>query len=187
MIYTKHIKITKGGRKSVKMDLDDFKKLMRAEIIEALKRDDGATTAEAEEELDVIKDEAQFISYLINVYNGDINFDIENISVSDKYIKIAKGEGDLRDILGFHEEKGFCYLGVSAGGDWENPLVFIFYYDGTKFDFYVPRKGNTFNPDTNAAFGNNNDSVSDDEGSVFMMREDYLSKIEIGGIPVIDL
>jgi len=187
MIYTKHIKIVKGGRKSVKMDLDDFKKLIRAEIIEALKRDNGATTAEAEEELDVIKDEAQFISYLINVYSGDIEFDTENISSRDDYINIAKGEGNIRDILGFHEEKGFCYLGINAGGDWENPIFFILYYDGEKIDFYIPKAGNTFNPDTNSAFGNNEEPVEDDEGSVYLMKKDFLSKIEIDGIPVIDL
>ena len=135
MIYTKHIEIEKGGRKSVEMKLDDFKKLIKENIIKELMISQGLTVAEAEERLGS-RDEAEFTNYLVNIYSGDIEFDTENISSKDDYIDIAKGEGDIRDILGFHEEKGFCYLGINAGGDWENPVFFILYYDGEKIDFY---------------------------------------------------
>lgn len=186
MIYTKHIEIKKGGRSSVKMELDDFKKLIKENIIKELMISQGLTVTEAEERLN-LRDRAEFTNYLVNVYSGDIEFDTENISSRDDYINIAKGEGNIRDILGFHEEKGFCYLGINAGGDWENPIFFILYYDGEKIDFYIPKAGNTFNPDTNSAFGNNEEPVEDDEGSVYLMKKDFLSKIEIDGIPVIDI
>lgn len=50
---------------------------------------------------------------------------------------------------------------VSAGGDWEFPLLFAFYFDGKKFRGYVPTDGNVYNRTLKQAYGN----ADDDEDS----------------------
>lgn len=50
---------------------------------------------------------------------------------------------------------GVPYLRISAGGDWEHPLVCILYFDGRKMRGYVPKDGNTYNHKAKSAFGNN--------------------------------
>ena len=55
-------------------------------------------------------------------------------------------------------EMGFCdlgfpFLGFYVGGDWEQEVYVILYWDGTKFDLYFPYLGNTYNEDFNCAFG----------------------------------
>lgn len=74
------------------------------------------------------------------------------------------GKGDDIDWWNELEEKetgiqfidGAPYLIFYTGGDWELPLVFMLYYDGTKFRFYVPTKGNVLRIDgkERSAFGN---------------------------------
>jgi hypothetical protein len=94
--------------------------------------------------------------HLTNQVTNDLNkvqFDIENMDV----------ENDGR-IGGFQtRDNGLTYLGISAGGDWESPLFFIIYWDGQKLRGYIPTKGNTWNTDTNMAYGN--DYEIDDEGA----------------------
>ena len=57
--------------------------------------------------------------------------------------------GELRDC------KGVPYVLVSAGGDWEVPILFMIYWDGHKFRGYIPTKGNTFDRKRKEALGNN--------------------------------
>lgn len=43
---------------------------------------------------------------------------------------------------------------VEAGGDWEVPVMFAFYFDGKKFRAYVPTDGNVYNRTLKQAYGN---------------------------------
>ena len=44
---------------------------------------------------------------------------------------------------------------VAAGGDWEKPVVFIIYVNQFgNLDIYVPKDGNVYDKDKNAAYGN---------------------------------
>lgn len=54
---------------------------------------------------------------------------------------------------------GFWYLKMWAGGDWEWPVYFVIYWDGSNTRAYVPTNGNVFNRATKAAYGN--DETSD--------------------------
>ena len=185
MVYTSKIKIVKGGRSSVSLTLKNFKELLYKKLLDALIKD-GYTKTEAEEELD--RDWAYIIEYIIDIHHDcSVQFDRENISSEDEFLEIAKGTGHLSDILGFHEEDSFCWFGINAGGDWENPVFFIVYYDGKNFRAYFPEAGNVFNEHTKDALGNDPSDPDDAEASVELLKEDFLSRIEIGGIPVIDI
>ena len=81
-----------------------------------------------------------------------VKFDTENIDDP-----IVRYENDPP--LGFQTmSNGLTFLGMSAGGDWENPVFFIIYWDGSKLRAYVPTDGNTYNTDTKEAYGNDEDA-----------------------------
>ena len=50
-------------------------------------------------------------------------------------------------------DNGLNFIGVQAGGDWEYPVFFIFYWDGEKLRGYIPHYGNPVNLDLMMAFG----------------------------------
>lgn len=69
----------------------------------------------------------------------------------------SKIEFDLENIMleGFESTpSGIPYVHLLCGGDWEQPVHAIIYFDGKKFRGYVPTDGNTFNPKTKVAYGN---------------------------------
>ncbi|HMF34869.1 MAG TPA: hypothetical protein VKK79_25835 [Candidatus Lokiarchaeia archaeon] len=58
-----------------------------------------------------------------------------------------------------HPETGMPFLGVTAGGDWELPVYFILFFDGTQLRGYIPRAGNIFNEATMTAYGSEQEST----------------------------
>lgn len=79
-----------------------------------------------------------------------IEFDLENIGLD---------YSDYSDIVGYNlTSTGVPYIGGAAGGDWELPVFFALYYDGTRIRLYVPKDGNCYNTDTKTAFGNDEDT-----------------------------
>lgn len=121
----------------------------------------AASVLAAQEELDDEEMEDPFESaYSYLWYNNEqirddlskIQFDFENYSSPNSPETPA-------DIMGWHTlDNGFSFLGMWAGGDWEQPVYFILYWDGKKVRGYVPEAGNTFNPKYRTAFGSEGDS-----------------------------
>lgn len=71
----------------------------------------------------------------------DISFDAEN----------ADGRFETLD-------NGLTCIKAWAGGDWEEPVSFVIYYDGERPRGYVPKFGNVINNITKTAFGSESDS-----------------------------
>lgn len=130
---------------------------------------------------------------LIDSLDKDIkvNFDLENFD----YTSYQKD-----DLLGLHTlENGLTFWGMYGCGDWESPVFFIVYWDGT-LRGYVPKEGNCWNTTTKTAYGNDaeedyknakkrwpNDFVdiepSDVDGSYFeldwdLLKQDILNRFE---------
>ena len=83
----------------------------------------------------------------VNQNLNKVMFDLENITISTS----DKG---LKNFMGFHQtENGMCFMGLSAGNEYELPVYFILFYDGVGISTYIPAYGNTFNPEIMAAFG----------------------------------
>lgn len=74
-----------------------------------------------------------------------IDFSTENMDVTGE--KVTPG--------------GVPYLQIRAGGDWENPLIAVIYFDGKKLRGYVPKDGNSYNHKEKAAFGNNKSDAAE--------------------------
>lgn len=73
-----------------------------------------------------------------------VNFDLENFDWGE-----AEGLMGLQTL-----DNGLTFWGMCAGGDWEQPVFFIVYWDGKKLRGYVPTDGNTWNTTTKQAYGN---------------------------------
>jgi hypothetical protein len=81
-----------------------------------------------------------------------VNFDTENIT-EESYTFGPEG------LLGYQIlPNGMPFYGVCAGGDWETPVFFIIYWDGTKLRGYIPEDGNLWNTDTKQAYGNDKEA-----------------------------
>jgi len=79
-----------------------------------------------------------------------INFDMENHEIN--YYDFL---GDAsKCLVNFQTlENGFTFLGVVAWGDWETPLFFIIYHDGSTFRGYIPEDGNLYDKLFETAYG----------------------------------
>ena len=92
-----------------------------------------------------------------------VRFDLENV--------LGAYDGPNRDFdppHGFNTfDNGFTFYGMSAGGDWEYPVYFVIYWDGSKLRAYVPTDGNPWNTDTKEAYGN------DDKKDAINFRKRY--------------
>lgn len=73
---------------------------------------------------------------------------------------------------------GIAYLQCYAGGDWENPILFYLYFDGSSFRAYIPTYGNSFNRSTMTALGNN-----DEKDTEFLKTQ----HIDGNGEPLMDI
>jgi len=88
-----------------------------------------------------------------------VQFDTENLEW-ESHEAYNKAEA----ISGFQTlPNGLTFLGVTAGGDWELPIFFIVYHDGTELRAYIPKDGNTWNHKTRKAFGNADDEAVEEE------------------------
>lgn len=74
-----------------------------------------------------------------------IDFDWENCDV-EQYLEL---------------QSGVTVALLYAGGDWEVPLYFAFYYDGKKFRAYMPSDSNVYNRTTKQAYGNDDSDDAD--------------------------
>lgn len=92
----------------------------------------------------------------------DIDADLKKVQFDEENMEWETEEVDQdgRKVIGFHTlDNGLTFLGIQAGGDWESPLVYIIYYDGTKLRGYIPKDGNTWNTDISKAYGNGHECV----------------------------
>ncbi|MDO8495996.1 MAG: hypothetical protein Q7S43_00905 [bacterium] len=68
--------------------------------------------------------------------------------------------GQFRNLLGPRYFGKIPAVGCAAGGDWEYPVFFIIYldHDDITLKSYIPKDGNTWNYDTESAFGNDEEA-----------------------------
>ena len=149
----------KGGRKTKKMSLQDFKNLINEEIE---KYSDGDFFDYSE----FFYGHSQILKDL-----SKIEFDLENFeSETHEWLEIENQES----LMGFQHIEGFSFWGCYGGGDWEEPVFFIIYHDGSKLRGYVPVCGNVFNLKTKQALGN------DEEADVAFLNNDIVTDVHNG-------
>lgn len=90
---------------------------------------------------------------IINKDLSKVNFDTENF-----WEPTEEPFGDYKALLGYNTlPNGMAYVGFQAGGDWQYPPFFLYYFDGKNLRGYIPKNGNAWNYKTNEAIGNDHD------------------------------
>jgi hypothetical protein len=96
-----------------------------------------------------------------------VNFDWEN------YTSFDDTEGFANYPVGYKEIKpGFHVFFAQAGGDWEFPICFIFYWGDNKLRAYIPESGNAWNKKQKCAY-NSEDYEDENEN-----EKDHNSEID---------
>lgn len=159
------VDVREGGRHAVKMTVDEFKQ----EMIHTYHMYAMEQGKEYNFDLHLTPTPDNFVyslcyknrdneksKYAAKLYNdiwgGKYKFDSENVNAYGG-IKMSK--------------KGFPYIQCDAGGDWECPVCFFVYFDGSHFRGYIPLKGNAINRNNNTAF----QGSGDEEEAKFIAKE----------------
>lgn len=113
-----------------------------------------------------------------------VNFDFENYT--------GEGADDFEKYIanypvGYKElTPDFPVHFVNAGGDWEWPVCFVFYWDGSELRAYIPKDGNAWNKKEKCAYGSEQGSsgLADDifasnESSEDKIIADVLKRIQL--------
>ena len=97
--------------------------------------------------------------YLLKYLTPQIEKDLKKCEFDTENVEIAGG--DFYGVkLGLQTlSNGFTFLGIVSGGDWEKPIFWIIYFDGSKLRAYIPDNGNVWNKKMKSAFGNYSEDV----------------------------
>ena len=134
------------------------------------------------EKYDKDTDMVEGLGYHLNlkILTPKVEKDLSKVIFDTENLECKKGEGycNCGEITGLRTlDNGLTFLGITAGGDWENPLFFIIYFDGKDLRGYIPTDGNSWNKKTKTAYGSegeregceeSEDEEDEDEG----IRED---------------
>lgn len=114
-----------------------------------------------------------FLYSLSKEANKDINkveFDFENYEPYSLEKEVKPGDGFLNYPIGFVTlPNGMHAFFINAGGDWEMPVCFLLYWDGSTLRGYIPKDGNVWNRKAKSAYGN--DEESDEESYPSLVKE----------------
>lgn len=131
------IKPAKQGRTAVKINVKDFEQKMR-NIWE--KYPEGYSDRFSP---------SSFVYRFCRPYKKDVH----ELDTLHQDLKKVKFDYENCDMIGdIRDYNGASYIIAQAGGDWECPVLFFVYWDGSKFRGYVPIYGNAVNRKTNSAF-----------------------------------
>ena len=151
--------VTKNLRQAAKISTDQLKNIMinRYNVSSSVKSCGAAfNPANYRSQSDELDDLMVVLScdeQSVLADRNNINFDLENICTESPTSFPFYGDQG-QDLCGLRTlSTGLTFCGAIAGGDWELPLFYILYYDGTDLRAYIPIKGNLVNCDTLTAFG----------------------------------
>jgi hypothetical protein len=192
------VKLKVGGRTAVSISKEELEEMM---LKVAQRHNDELADAELPlEEMDLY--------YVVQTLHFNAVYKDNKFNVAGENVIVSgvddEEDDEMQDIgeslLGFHTlPSGLTFFGYLAGGDWENPVFMIIYYDGKKLRGYTPSHGNAVNLDCKCAFGNDGCEMEyvpafrkkygkytawkepkDVWDTQQMLRECYLEKYEIG-------
>lgn len=147
-------------------------KMLKAEICEQEDLDDW-------DDDDMIT--CGFAECAIKAFNDlcKIDFSLENMTISpdEPFGYITKEQA--REWLGPQKFGDLTVIGGMGGGDWEEPVAFVVYWDGKEFRGYVPTNGNSFDVKSKAAIGTAPSGSVARPFDVEAMKEDVMARIKL--------
>lgn len=107
-----------------------------------------------------------------------IDFSLENMTLSPRDAFGLTTEMS-KAWLGPQQFGDITVIGFMGGGDWEEPVAFVVYWDGKDFRGYVPTNGNSFDVKSKAAIGTAPSGSIARPFDVEAMKEDVMARIKI--------
>ena len=183
-------KIKVGGRKALCTGEFELYKHIYDFVANEIKRGNCAYDLEdliLYEELDDQDDWSDLIdkalSVLVNTSDWKYGVHTENVYAGDN------SSGGLIGVQTF--PSGFTFVGAMVGGDWEEPVFVMVYWDGKKVRCYIPTYGNAVDVDFGTAFGSQIDYCSKDPSAVLKkLSKKYLQLgliDDVGDLPFDDI
>lgn len=110
-----------------------------------------------------------------------IDFDMENIDFVGGFDMPGTEDLEPFEMIG-----SFPVAWIVAGGDWEQPLVFVLYIgDNGELRAYIPKDGNAYNHKEKCAYGSEEDEVEFNEDDYVFdsdaLRADVMKRIQVKG------
>lgn len=105
-----------------------------------------------------------------------IDFSLENMTLNPENA-FGLDTKQAQDWLGSQTIGDLTVIGCLGGGDWEEPVAFVIYFDGNDFRGYVPTQGNSFDIKSKAAIGTAPAGAIAREFDVEAMKADVASRI----------
>ena len=105
-----------------------------------------------------------------------IEKDLDKVDFSwENYTTFNSTQGFCNYPFGYKELKpGMHLFFTAAGGDWEIPICFVYYWGDGELRAYIPKDGNLWNKKEKCAYGSENDF---DEAASYADGEDNQNKI----------
>ena len=95
---------------------------------------------------------------------SDITNPFEVIPAEDMTVKFYTHDYDIES---YEQMDGYAVAFCKAGGDWETPVYSVFYIDAAnEMRLYIPRNGNTFNIETNTAYGSEGEATNNEYNGI---------------------
>jgi len=108
-----------------------------------------------------------------------IRFSLENMTLDPKTPFGHTSKEQARGWLGPQTFGDLTVIGCMGGGDWEEPVAFVIYWDGKDFRGYVPTDGNSFDLATKAAIGSAPAGTVARPYNFEAMRDDVVNRIKV--------
>lgn len=90
--------------------------------------------------------------------------DLKKVDFSFENTEWEEGNEFMNYPCGYKElHNGMHCVFINAGGDWETPVCFVVYWDGTSMRGYIPKSGNAWNRKAKCAFGNEGEIGRDED------------------------
>lgn len=141
-VLNKDAKFKIGGRNIARLTEQEFLDLARKYCMnyQGSERDEDVTN-----EWTINPPSDQDVLNMLIFYAASSGSNEDGSTVGNDFKGLEFSNENTEPIEGVRMTKGGCpYVVGYSGGDWENPVCFIVFYDGKQIRAYLPKSGNTW-------------------------------------------
>ena len=96
----------------------------------------------------------------------------------ENYTSFDETKGFATYPVGFHDMGNDMFVFfVNAGGDWEFPICFVFYWSGKEMRAYIPVLGNSYHKKQKVAYGSHEMTKEEEERDDETDMQDEYAKV----------
>jgi len=169
------------ARNAARIDVTEIKTKLYDFLVPKMLKDEMCEQEDLDEwsEEEAIVD--GFTEYCIKAFNDlcKIKFSLENMTLDPNEPFGYLTPEMAKAWLGPQQFGDLTVIGCMGGGDWEEPVAFVIYWDGKDFRGYVPTDGNSFDIASKAAIGSAPSGAIERPIDVNAMKADVMARIKV--------